>query len=274
MADARQALKQEVHDHWNQRSCGEGYAETYAGFDLSAQERERYALEPYLPGFARFEDGAGKDVLEVGVGMGADHLMWARSGPRSLFGVDLTDRAVQFTTTRLRGAGFVSDIRQADAENLPFPDNHFDIVYSWGVMHHSPATERCFADACRVLKPGGVARIMVYHTRSLVGLMLWARYGLLAGRPSRTMAEIYHDHLESPGTKAYTVKEAHGMMKAAGFSAVSVRVQLSHGDLLEGQVGARHEGALLRLAKRMWPRPLLRVIGKNFGLYLLIEARK
>jgi ubiquinone/menaquinone biosynthesis C-methylase UbiE len=274
VADAREALKQEVHDHWNQRSCGEGYAETDAGFDLSAQERERYALEPYLSDFARFEDGAGKDVLEVGVGMGADHLMWARSGPRSLSGVDLTERAVEFTTTRLKAAGFVPNIMRGDAENLPFPANHFDIVYSWGVMHHSPATERCFADACRVLRPGGTARIMVYHTWSMVGLMLWARYGLLAGQPTRTMAEIYHDHLESPGTKAYTVKQAHRMMKEAGFSDVSVRVQLSHGDLLEGQVGARHEGRLLRLAKSLWPRPLVRMIGKNLGLYLLIEARK
>ncbi len=274
MADARQALKQEVHDHWNHRSCGEGYAETEAGFDLSAQERERYALEPYLFDFARFEDGRGKDVLEVGVGMGADHLMWARSGPRTLSGVDLTERAVEFTTMRLNGAGCVPNIRVADAENLPFSEHQFDIIYSWGVMHHSPATERCFAEAYRVLRPGGTARIMVYHTWSVVGLMLWARYGLMAGRPLRTMAEIYHDHLESPGTKAYTVKQARRMMELAGFSEVSVRVQLSHGDLLEGRVGARHEGRLLRLAKSLWPRPLVRLIGKNSGLYLLIEARK
>jgi ubiquinone/menaquinone biosynthesis C-methylase UbiE len=269
-----EALKQRVHDHWNRESCGEGYAQTGESFDLSAQERERYVLEPYIHGFARFDEAPGKDVLEIGVGMGADHLMWARARPRSLSGVDLTERAVGFARSRLEQEGFVSDLRVADAEALPFEDDRFDIVYSWGVMHHSPRTEQCLREARRVLRPGGVARIMVYNTWSLVGLMLWTRYGLLAGRPGRTMADIYHHHLESPGTKAYTVAQGRRMAEAAGFSFARVRVQLSHGDLLQGAVGARHQGVLLKLAKALWPRPLLRALAPNLGLYLLIEATK
>jgi ubiquinone/menaquinone biosynthesis C-methylase UbiE len=267
-------LKQKVHDFWDAESCGESYARVEDSYALSAQERARYELEPYIAGFARFGDGCGRDVLEVGVGMGADHLMWARAAPRRLVGVDLTERAIELSRARFTDHQMKSELQVADAEALPFPDASFDLVYSWGVMHHSPDTQACFNEACRVLRPGGEARIMVYHTWSLVGLMLWLRYGPVAGRPFRSMAEIYSEHLESPGTKAYTADQAREMLRQAGFERSRVKVQLSHGDLLSGNVGARHQGSVLSVAKMLWPRWLLRSVGRPFGLYLLIEAWK
>ena len=83
-----------VRDYWNDASYGEVYA---VDGSLERQAAERYRLEPYLVDFARFPDGAGKEILEIGVGMGADHLGRARSGPRSLSGIDLTHRASQHT---------------------------------------------------------------------------------------------------------------------------------------------------------------------------------
>lgn len=268
------SLKTQVREFWNAESCGESYAISEQGLDLSAQERERYALEPYLLDFARFSDGADRDVVEIGVGMGADHLMWARSRPRSLTGLDLTDRGLQFTRQRLQEHGFASDLRVGDAEAMPFASDSFDLLYSWGVMHHSPNTQACFNEAYRVLRPGGEARLMVYHTWSVVGLMLWLRYGLLRGRPFTRMDAIYADHLESPGTKAYTAAQGAAMLRQAGFRDVDVRVQLSHGDLLQGNVGARHRGPLLAVARTLWPRWLLKRLAGRFGLYLLMEARK
>src|SRR4051812_43762868 len=203
------SAKDSGYDLWNKTSCGEVYAEGESPrAKLESQARACYELEPYLVEFARFSDGAGRDVLEVGVGMGADHLEWAKAGPRSLTGVDLTPRAIEFTRSRLGLYGLESDLRAADAENLPFPDNAFDLVYSWGVLHHSPDTPRAIREVWRVLRPGGEARVMIYHTHSLVGYMLWLRYGLLKGRPGRGLADIYASHLESPGTKAYTPAEA------------------------------------------------------------------
>lgn len=267
-------LKAQVHDFWNAESCGEGYGASEAGIDLNRQAVERYRLEPYLAPFARFAEGREKDVLEIGVGLGADHLRWAESEPRSLTGVDLTPRAVAFTRQRLQYAGRQSDLRVADAENLPFADASFDLVYSWGVLHHSPDTQACLREVARVLRPGGKARIMVYHKWSLVGSMLWLRYGLLRGRPFRSLASIYDRHLESPGTKAFSRAEATEMCLAAGFAACRTRVQLSHGDLLEGSVGMRHQGGMLAIAKRLWPRSLLRRLAPGLGLCLFIEAEK
>jgi len=266
-------LKDEVRDFWGKMSCGEIYARgDTVREQLEHQARTRYELEPYLLEFARFGDGAGRDVLEIGVGMGADHLEWAKSRPRSLTGIDLTERSIEFTQRRLEMAGLTSNVSIADAEDLPFDHDSFDLIYSWGVLHHTPNTPRAIAEVHRVLRPGGEARIMIYHTYSMVGYMLWLRYGLLAGRALRNLADIYAHHMESPGTKAYTVDEARRMF--VGFSQVKVRTQLTFGDLLKGGVGRRHRGVLLSIAKAIYPRWLIRRILSGHGTALLIEATK
>lgn len=266
-------LKERVRGYWDRESCGEVYA---VGEDaqarLSAQHARRYELEPYIREFARFEQGAGKDVLEIGVGMGADHLEWAKSGPRSLTGVDLTPRAIEHTQRRFELFGYRSRLQTGDAENLCFADDSFDLVYSWGVLHHSPETPRAIEEVRRVLRPGGVARIMIYHYYSMVGYMLWMRYGLLRGRPLRSLADIYASHLESPGTKCYTVAQAQEMCR--NFSQADIRAQQGFGDLLHGAVGQRHRGWLLATAKALWPRWFIRRFMKRHGGMLLIDAVK
>jgi ubiquinone/menaquinone biosynthesis C-methylase UbiE len=265
-------LKNEVLRFWDRASCGEVYA---AGPSLDEQFRQheeaRYRLEPYIKDFARFEDGHGRDVLEIGVGMGADHVEWARSDPRRLVGVDLTPRAVAWTGQRLGSYGLVSELREGDAEHLPFPDESFDIVYSWGVLHHSPDTPQAFREAHRVLRPGGILRAMIYHRPSFVGLMLWARYELATGHPARGLQDVYARHLESPGTKGYTIAEASAL--AEPFGASKIRSAVSFGDLLLGEAGQRHPGRGLTIARQFWPRPVVRRL-PALGLLLLIEARK
>lgn len=267
------ATKADVRDFWEGGSCGEVYAD---GDTLraryAAQAAARYALEPYIFDFARFADGAGRDVLEIGVGMGADHLEWARSRPRTLRGLDLTPRAVGWTSERLRLHGFEPAVTVGDAERLPFPDDSFDIVYSWGVLHHSPDTPRAIDEVRRVLRPGGRARVMIYHTRAIVGYVLWLRYALARGRPGRSLADVYAEHLESPGTKAYTPEEARALF--AGFRDVRTRIELSCGDLMEGAAGQRHQGRALGLARRIWPRGLIRRHLPEHGLFLLVDAQK
>jgi SAM-dependent methyltransferase len=262
---------EQVRDFWQAQACGEAYARGDSLRErLETQARARYALEPYLRPFARFEDGRGKDVLEIGVGMGADHLEWARASPRSLTGVDLTPHAIEWTRGRLALYGLPSRLLLTNAERLPFRDGSFDLVYSWGVIHHSPDTQAAVGEIRRVLRGGGRARVMIYQRRSLVGAMLWLRYALLAGRPWRPLDQIYARYLESPGTKAYTPAQAHGLFSS--FSAVELRAELSPGDLLLGVAGQRHRGVLLDTARRLYPRRLVRRLLRGFGLHLMIEA--
>jgi ubiquinone/menaquinone biosynthesis C-methylase UbiE len=265
--------KSQVYEFWNKFSCGE---QMYLhGTDEKAKYINqfiiRYQLEPYILSFADFAAGRGKRVLEIGVGLGADHQRWAESDCE-LFGIDLTGRAITNTTRRFEIFGLSSKLLKADAENLPFNSESFDIVYSWGVIHCTPDTEKAIAEIWRVLKPGGEAKIMIYHKHSFVGYMLWIRYALFRLKPFTSLKEIYSKYLESPGTKAFTIREAYEMFKE--FSPLSIDTVITHGDLLTSKAGQRHEGLLLQIARKIWPRRLIRYWFPKNGLFMLIQAQK
>jgi ubiquinone/menaquinone biosynthesis C-methylase UbiE len=259
-------LKARVRDFWNEEPCGTRYLDDSGDFDRHA--RARYELEPYIHEFAGFAQAAGKRVLEVGVGMGADYLEWLKAGARAS-GVDLSSASLERARRRCLERGFTPDLQVADAEHLPFPESTFDIVYSYGVMHHSPDTASCIREARRVLKPGGWLRIMIYHHPSLTGLMLWLRFGLLRGKSLR---QTVFDCLESPGTKSYTFAEASGLL--AGFEGIQMRQVFSPGDLLLNEPSQKFRRLFYRLAWAIYPRWLVRRLGESLGLFLLISARK
>jgi SAM-dependent methyltransferase len=264
--------KRAVREFWQAASCGERlYLETAERDGYARQAEERYRLEPIIADFARFEASRGLRVLEIGVGLGADHQRFAEAGAR-LTGIDLTERAVEHTRRRLSLFALSSNLSVGDAEALEFPDASFDVVYSWGVLHHSPDTPRAIDEVRRVLKPGGIARIMIYHTWSMIGFMLWVRYALLRLRPWTSMRTLYARHLESPGTKAYSISEARALMHR--FHPVRIRTVLTHGDLLASDAGQRHKGAALTVARALWPRRTIQWLLPRAGLFMLIEARK
>jgi ubiquinone/menaquinone biosynthesis C-methylase UbiE len=259
-------LKSAVRNFWDADPCGTRYLEGVEDFEAHA--RARYALEPHIPEFAQFGSARGFRVLEIGVGMGADYLEWLKAGARAT-GVDLSPASLERARRRCDLAGYQSDLRVADAEHLPFPDNTFDVLYSYGVMHHSPDPAQCLREAWRVLKPGGHARIMLYHHPSLTGAMLWLCYGVFRGKSLR---RAVYDHLESPGTKTYTQAEARSMMTA--FENLSMRQVFSPGDLLLNRPSVRFQSPFYRLLWNLYPRKLARKLGRRWGLFLLISARK
>jgi ubiquinone/menaquinone biosynthesis C-methylase UbiE len=259
-------LKDEVQKFWDAEPCGSRYLEGPDDFEAHAQAR--YALEPHIPEFAGFASSSGLRVLEIGVGMGADYLEWLKAGAQAT-GVDLSAISVERARRRCELSGYKPDLRVADAEHLPFPDNSFDVVYSYGVMHHSPDTAACIDEARRVLKPGGQARIMLYHHPSLTGLMLWLRYGAYRGESLR---QTVFEHLESPGTKTFTLREVREMMP--DFQEVNVRQVFSPGDLLLHHPSVRYRSTVYRLLWKLYPRFLLRKLGRQWALFLLISAKK
>jgi len=258
-------LKDEVRNFWNADPCGSRYLGELADFEAHA--RARYELEPYIPEFAQFASSRGLKVLEIGVGICADYLQWLKSGANAT-GVDLSAISVERARRRCELAGFQPDLRVADAERLPFSDNTFDVVYSYGVMHHSPDTAQCLHEAWRVLKPGGEARIMVYHHPSITGLMLWLRYGVFR----KSLRNTVYQYLESPGTKTYTKDDAQDLMK--DFENLQLRQVFSPGDLLLNQPSARFQSGFYRLIWKFFPRALVKKIGCKWGLFLLITAKK
>lgn len=259
-------LKDEVRDFWNSEPCGTRYLEDSEAFE--SHSRTRYSLEPYIPEFAEFRSARGLKVLEIGTGMGADYLEWLKSGAKAT-GVDLSVASLDQARRRCKLVGYEPDLQVADAEHLPFPSGTFDLVYSYGVMHHSPDTRRCIQEACRVLKPGGKIKIMLYHHPSLTGMMLWLRYGVFKGESIR---RTVYDHLESPGTKTFTKSEVRTML--AGFEDISIRQVFSPGDLLLNRPSARFQSRMYRIAWKLYPRKLVKKYAVRWGLFLLISGRK
>ncbi len=259
-------LKTEVAKFWNAEPCGTRYVSGPSEFEAHA--RARYQLEPHIPAFAGFALSSGLRVLEIGVGMGADYEQWLKAGAVAT-GIDLSTASLERARRRCELSGLKPDLYEADAEHLPFPDESFDVVYSYGVMHHSPSTERCLEEARRVLKRGGEARIMLYHHASITGFMLWFRYGLWRGQSIR---ECVYQRLESPGTKTFTTAETRAMMHA--FERVQIQQVFSPGDLLLNKPSPRFQGPAYRLAWKLFPRWVIRRLGKSWALFMLISAKK
>jgi SAM-dependent methyltransferase len=259
----------EVKGFWEANSCGE--ALYLQGADYAGQSKKRYALEPFIESFAKFSEVSGKKVLEIGLGLGADHQRFAEGGA-SLFGLDLTARSVAHVLGRFRASRLTPRLLVGDGQRLPYLANTFDVVYSWGVVHHAPTPATVIHEALRVLKPAGCLKIMIYHKWSMVGFMLWVRYGLLRFRPFTSLATLYSRYLESPGTKAYSVREARELL--AGCERVEISTTLTHGDLLSSEAGQRHQGILLKVARIVWPRWILAKLFPRLGLFMMITAWK
>lgn len=153
---------------WTENQPGFRFTDAVPGTPefFAEVEAHRYALEPAIPELARFGDWRDRDVLEAGCGIATDGINFARSGARYT-GVDFSDSAVELARRRFELESMDGQIVQASIADLPVEDASQDLVYSNGVIHHLPETEDVVAEIHRVLRPGGVARVMVYHRDSL-----------------------------------------------------------------------------------------------------------
>src|SRR5260370_41435035 len=189
--DANAELKESVRAFWQAHPCGTKISEAEMGsrefFDRV--ESHRYAKEWHIPDAANFAGARGLRVLEIGCGLGTDATQFAKAGADFL-GVDLTEAAIELARRRFELSDLKGDFCVADAENLDFAAESFDLVYSHGVLHHTPDPERAVREIHRVLKPGGRGIVMLYHRDSYnyrVGIRVFRRAG---ARLLRTEAGI------------------------------------------------------------------------------------
>ncbi|HYJ85235.1 MAG TPA: class I SAM-dependent methyltransferase [Pyrinomonadaceae bacterium] len=179
----------------------EFYDEIDERFLSSVREFMPWQEIPFDP-LIDFESLRDKDVLEIGVGNGT-HAGLLSQYARSYTGIDLTEYAVKSTSQRIRLLGRKASIMQMDAEHLQFADNSFDLIWSWGVIHHSSNTAKILKEIHRVLRPAGQAITMVYY-RSL-----WSYYvvnvlfrGILQGQLLKTRSLHKINQLQTDGAIA------------------------------------------------------------------------
>ncbi len=230
----KEKLKEEVKQHWNKASCGTEFIneEKFSKKYFDSIENFRYKIEPEIFSFAQFSRFHNKKVLEVGVGAGTDFLQWARSGAIA-HGIDLTNESIENVKNRLNIYGLkCADLKVADAESLPYENDFFDLVYSWGVIHHSPDTFKCLKEIIRVTKPGGKIKLMIYNRHSLFAFYRWLIAALFKGKPFRSFKNVLFYDQESLGTKAYTFKEIKKMLKELPVKTKNIKATVSSHDLL------------------------------------------
>jgi 2-polyprenyl-3-methyl-5-hydroxy-6-metoxy-1,4-benzoquinol methylase len=263
--------KQRAREQWSKDPAGAVYGGqhefgTREFFD--AVERHRYAeYAPWMPEVMGFKEFAGASLLEVGCGMGTDLLQFARGGA-NVTGVDLTPRSIEISRQHLAVYGERGDFAMADCERLPFANESFDTVYSNGVLHHTPDTAGAVHEIHRVLRPGGQARVMLYHRRSFA---FWVQvillHGILRGEFLRgnSAADIMSKYVEvnegggRPLVKAYSRHEARGLFSM--FREVNVQVeQLTRPELF--------------VFGRIIPEALFRRLRQTVGWNVIISARK
>lgn len=238
MPQAAESLKTEVKTFWNRQSCDTVHAQSakFSREYFEQIEQWRYADQPFIHSFAQFTRYHGKRVLEVGFGAGTDFIQWLRAGAR-VSGIDLTEEALANLTQRIQVYGLPQpeSLQVADAENLPFASNQFDLGYSWGVLHHTPNTEKAVAELARVVRPGGEVKLMLYNRHCLCIGRCWVKYALLKGRPWKSLRWTMWNHMESLGTKGYTKKELHRMLAPLGLGDIRIQTFVTGADRIAGK---------------------------------------
>ena len=174
--------RQQAQAQWNANPCGAVDTTDYDRAFFERVETERYRDQYWMRDVFDYRSFRGKRVLEIGVGLGTDLKQFARAGAEC-YGADITDTHLELTARNFELEGLSVDLRKADATRLPFPDGYFDCVYSFGVIHHIPDVEAVIGEISRVLKPGGVFQVGVYHRFSTQTALLFLgalRHGQLS----------------------------------------------------------------------------------------------
>lgn len=285
-------------DFWTGYQPGFRFTEEVPGTPrfYKAVERHRYGLEPHIREIADFNRWVGEDVLDVGCGIATDGVQFARAGARYT-GIDQSPTAIELARRRFELEGLDGKIVHGLATHLPFTDENFDLVWSHGVIHHIADTQSAVDEFLRVLRPGGMAIVMLYHRRSfnyavtIMGVRRLLAATLLVPGATRLVARVtredrrvleehrglLHEHgmryltdrqiflsnnTDGPGnplSKVYTRQEASQLFRR--FQVIETKVRYLNVRLYPG--GNRLEGS--RLGE---------TLARRAGWHLYVLARK
>mgnify|MGYP001225546940 FL=1 len=265
--------KQRAINQWTKNPIGTESTKYPEGslefFDEIAKNRYQiYA--PWMKSTFKFEQYRNKKVLEVGVGVGTDHLELAKAGA-ILTGIDITPKSIELTKKNLELHGYHSDLLVADAENLPFEDEIFEVVYSFGVLHHIPDTQKAIDEIYRVLKPQGKAIITLYNKNSLSFWLFVFLYDfILKGKFMKMSLNDRISAIEKGGdetkplVKLFTKKQARELFHK--FRKVTI---------ITRHAGLPTSGRFLsKILNWKIVKTFFEFLAQWFGWYLIIEAEK
>jgi len=266
---------EKVKEYWDDRPCNIRHSSAPVGTKqyFDEVEQRKYFVEPHIPVFAEFEKWRGKKVLEIGCGIGTDTMNFARAGAL-VTAVELSEKSLEMAKQRAKVFGLEDRIKfyVADAEQLSdvVPVEPYDLIYSFGVIHHTPHPEKVIEEIKKYAKSGTVIKIMIYHKYSWK--VFWILFALGKGAFWK-LDEIVAQHSEaqigSPVTYTYSKGEARELMK--DFKITDMAVEHIFLYKISDYVKYKYTKVWYF---RYLPKAIFRWLEKHFGWHLLITAVK
>lgn len=252
----------EVEKFWDDRPCNVRHSDHPVGtreyFD--EVERRKFMAEPHILNFTEFSRWRGADVLEIGCGIGTMAVNFARFGARYT-GVELSSNSLALTRQRFGVYGLKGEFYQGNAEELSsfLPAQQYDLVYSWGVIHHTPDPGRILREAAVYVRPGGVLKIMVYAQES------WKNYMIEAGldQPEAQWG--------CPIVHTYTRDSIQQLVNGAGFRVTAI--QQDH--IFPYNIPAyQAKQYVLEPWFQAMPKKMFAVLEQHLGWHLMVTAER
>lgn len=240
-----------IQSYWDARPCNIRHSAAQSGSEQWSMEitERKYFVEPHIPLFAQFERWKGKKVLEIGCGIGTDTLEFAKAGAH-VWAVDFSKVSLEVAKKR----GIAASMMYVNAEEW-LPGAEYDLIYSFGVLHHTPRPHRILCRARDLLRDDGELRVMVYSR--------WCFKRIFGGQPEA--------QANCPLARSYTVEQAQQLIESCGFKVESITKAHIFSWRIQDYVQHRY---VKRWQYRWMPKALFSWLERHFGEHLLIVARK
>jgi len=259
---SEQKTLEDVRRFWDTRPCNIRHSSLQIGTPeyFDEVEHRKYFVEKHIPNFAEFAKWKDKRVLEIGFGIGTDAVNFARHG--ALYtGVELSIESLKIAQKRFEIFSLNGNLLQGDAENLQslLPIQEFDLVYSFGVLHHTPDIKRALIEIKKFMSETTELKIMVYSSNS------WKQSMINAG------LDQPEAQFGCPVANSYSKQEITEILNECGLVISSI--EQDHIFPYEIEAYKKYEYRKLPWFENM-PIKIFNVIEKNFGWHLLINAKK
>lgn len=268
-------LIEEVQEFWDRRPCNIRHSSKEVGTQdyFDEVEARKYFVEPHIPRFVEFERWQGKRVLEIGCGIGTDTINFARHGAW-VTAVELSERSLEIARQRAKVYQLEDQIRfyHANAEELTqvVPIEPYDLVYSFGVIHHTPIPERVLGQMRHYVRAGGTVKIMVYHRYSWRVLWIVLKFGKgQFWQVAKLMARYSEAQEGCPVTFTFTKGGIGRLLAPYGFKITEMSVDHIFPYRVTDYVHYRYN---MVWYFRWMPQSLFRWMERHWGWHLCVTA--